>query len=102
MVSIATNLLKAHHIGIRDLKEHLSTKFLNKFLVITDRGTPVSVNLPYSDMLELTDILDELADLETIADVQNGREAIKAGAKSISVSNLFNKIRKKRGDEIRG
>ena len=102
MVSIATNLLKAHHIGIRDLKEHLSTKSLNKFLVITDRGTPVSVNLPYSDMLELTDILDELADLETIADVQNGREAINAGAKSISVSTLFNKIRKKRGDEIQG
>ena len=102
MVSIATNLLKAHHIGIRELKEHLSTKSLNKFLVITDRGTPVSVNLPYLDMLELTDILDELADLETIADVQDGRKAIKAGAKGISISNLFNKIRKKRGDEIRG
>ncbi|MBA7557788.1 hypothetical protein ES705_50560 [subsurface metagenome] len=101
MVSIATNLLKAHHIGIRDLKEHLSTKSLNKFLVITDRGTPVSVNLPYSDMLELADILDELADLETITDVQNGRKAIKEGAKAIVVSDLFNKIRKKRANEIR-
>ena len=102
MVSIATNLLKAHHIGIRELKEHLSTKSLNKFLVITDRGVPVSVNLPYSDMLELTDILDELADLETIADVQDGRKAIKVGAKGIAISNLFNKIQKKRVDEIRG
>lgn len=95
-MSIATALLKAHHVGIRDLKEHLSTKFLNETLVITDRGTPISVNLPYSDLLELIDILDELSDLETIKAVQEGRKAIKAGTKGISVSTVFNRIRAKR------
>jgi len=91
-MSVATDLLKAHHIGIRDLKGHLSTSFLNEILVITDRGTPVSVNLPYSDVLELVEILDELSDPETIATIQEGRKAIKTGTKGIPVANLFSKI----------
>ena len=95
-MSIAADLLRAHHIGIRDLKGHLSTKFLDEILIITDRGTPVSVNLPYSDVLELIDIVDELADLETMATVAEGRKAVKAGAKGIPVSNLFDRIRAKR------
>jgi len=94
-VSIATDLLKAHRIGIRNLKEHLSTKFLSEVLVITDRGIPISVNLPYSDVLELMDILDELADLETTATIGEGRRAIKAGAKGVPVSNLFDRIKAK-------
>ena len=92
-MSIATDLLKAHHVGIRDLKEHLSTKLLNNTLVITDRGNPVSVNLPYSDVLELMDIVDELSDPETIRSVQEGRAAIRAGSEGIPVSNLFRKTR---------
>ena len=95
-MSIATDLLKAHRIGIRDLKEHLSTKVLNEFLVITDRGIPVSVSLPYSDVLELVDILDELSELETIATIQEGRKAIETGTKGISVSNLFKRMKAKR------
>jgi len=96
-VSIATDILKSHHIGIRDLKEHLS-KLLkrNEPLVVTDRGTPVNVILPYSDMLELMDILDEVSDLETLQAIQEGRKAIKAGAKGILVSKLFSKIKSKR------
>ena len=96
-MSIATDLLKAHHIGIRDLKEHLSKYFkMTEPLIVTDRGTPVKVIFSYTDMLELLDILDELTDLETMATIQEGREAIKKGAKGIPVSNLFNKIRASR------
>ncbi|MEA3305541.1 MAG: hypothetical protein U9R52_01860 [Candidatus Omnitrophota bacterium] len=95
-MNFSINLLKADHIGIRDLKGHLSRRFLKKLLIITDHGTPVSVNLPYSDLLELADILDELADPEIVATVQEGRAAIKAGAKGISVFNLFNRIRARR------
>ena len=92
-MSVAAALLKAHRIGVRDLKEHISTEFLKEILVITDRGTPVSVNLPYSDVLELIDILDELADIETVEAIAKGRESIKRGAKGVSVSKLFNRIR---------
>ena len=95
-MSIAADLLKANHIGIRDIKEHLSTRLLKDILVITDRGAPVSVNLPYSDVLELVDIIDEAADLETIATISKGRLAIKGGAKGILVANLFKRIRAQR------
>jgi len=95
-MSIAVDLLKADRIGVRDFKEHLSTKLLNNLLLITDRGNPVSVNLPYQDVLELVDILDELTDIETLKTVAEGREAIKTGPEGIPVSNLFNNIRAKR------
>jgi len=95
-MSVATAILKADHIGIRDLKEHLSTKILTKTLVITERGVPVSVNLPYEDVLELTDLLDELADPETLATVAEGRKAINKGTMGAAVSYLFKRIRAKR------
>jgi len=95
-MSLATNLLKASHIGIRNFKKLLSTKLLDELIVITNRGTPVSVNIPYSDALELIDILDELADLETITAVEKARKAIRSGVAGIPVSDLFNRIRKKR------
>lgn len=95
-MSVATDLLKAHRVGVRNLKEHLSTELLNKILVITDRGIPISVNLPYSEMLEFLDLLDEIEDTETIMTVQEARKAIKAGAKGIPVSRLFKRIRARR------
>ncbi len=95
-MTIAAVLLRAHRVGIRDLKEHLSTKFLDEILVITDRGEPVSVNLPYEDLLDLTDILDELSDPKTIEAVMAGKKVISAGVKGIPVSRLFRKIRKER------
>ena len=96
MVKIAMDLLKASHVGIRELKEQLTTKFLKEPLVITDRGIPISVNLPYSDVIELIDILDEIADSDTVKTVQEGREAIKSGAKGIPITNLFKRIKENR------
>ncbi|MBU3933221.1 MAG: hypothetical protein KKH11_00945 [Candidatus Omnitrophica bacterium] len=95
-MSIATDLLRAHRVGIRDLKEHLTTKLLHEPLIITDRGTPVSVNVPYLEMMEFLDILDEIEDIETVMTIQEGRKTIKAGAKGIPVSRLFKKIRARR------
>lgn len=94
-MSIATHLLKAHRVGIRDLKEHLSTKSLREPLIVTDRGTPVSVNLPYQDVLELLDIIDELSDLATVSTIYKGRIAIRQGARGFPVSRLFDRIRSK-------
>lgn len=94
-VSITTDILKAEHIGIRELKEHLCKVNLEKTLVITDRGRPISVNLPYEDILELVDMLDELTDAETLAVIAEARAAIKAGAKGIPVSNLFRRLRRR-------
>lgn len=93
-MSITSDLLKAHRVGVRELKEHLSKKFLKKPLIITSRGNPISVNLPYQDVIELVDILDEVSDAETVETVQEGRKAIKKGKKGIPASNLLNKFKK--------
>lgn len=96
-MSIAADLLKADHVGIRDLKENLS-KILKKKnpLIVTDRGTPAHVILPYSEMLELLDIIDEIEDRDTLKTVTEGRKAVKAGAKGKPAANLFGKIRANR------
>lgn len=91
-MKLSTELLKADHIGIRDFKEHISMKTLKAILIVTDHGTPVSVNFPYDDMLELLDVLDEIEDKKTLEAVAKGRHDIKSGAKSVSVNRLFNKL----------
>lgn len=94
-MSVASELLKAKRVGVRAFKAHISADFLNKTVVITDRGNPVSVNIPYEEIVELADVLDEFSDMETVWDVQEARKAIKAGNKGIAVSKLFKKIRAK-------
>lgn len=95
-MNIGTNLLKADRVGVRDLKEHLSSKLLKKILIVTEHGDPVSVNIPYSEIMELVDIIDEIIDKETFKIVHEARKAIKAGTKGVSVTALFKRIRKKR------
>ena len=94
-MSVAVDILKANRVGVRALKEHLTAKLLHKILIITDRGIPVSVNLPYEDVLELMDILDELSDPEIIATIQEGRKTIREGARGVPVSNFFDRKRKR-------
>ena len=93
-MSIAAGLMKANWVGIRELKGHLSARILKKPLVITERGKPVGVSMPYPDMLELLDIIDELSDPEILAAVREGRKAVLSGAEGLIVSRLFKKIRK--------
>ncbi len=81
-------------MGIRDIKEHLSKSILQGLVVITDRGVPISVNLPYPDLLELVDIIDELGDLGALATVQEGRRAVNEGVKGIPVARLFSRVMK--------
>ena len=93
-MSIAADLLKASHIGIREFKGQITAKSLKEPLVITDRGIPISVSLPYSDVVELVDILEEIADPKIVSLVQEGRRTIKNGAKIIPAADLFRKMRK--------
>jgi prevent-host-death family protein len=89
-MNIATEILKSEHVGIRELKKHLS-EYINeeKLIVVTKRGKPVEVLLPYEDLLELTDIIDELSDPDALQLVSEGRKAIKKGNKGISVKEII-------------
>jgi len=85
-MDIALNLLKAPHFGVREFKEKISS-LLNKreTLVLTDHGEPTGVLVPYADMLELLDILDEIDDPKTRSLIDSGRKSIKQGAKGIPI-----------------
>lgn len=96
-MTVNTALLKAKHIGVRELKAHLSQRLKGRGpLIVTEHGTPTKVIVSYNDMLEIVDILDELQDRGTLFAVQEGRRAIKAGVKGVPVSELFDQIRTKR------
>ena len=83
-MNLAAGVLKARHIGVRELKAHLSERLKgNKPLIVTEHGTPTRVILSYHDVLELIDLLDELQDRELFNMVHEGREAIKKGVSLI-------------------
>ena len=94
-MSIALDLLKANHMGVKNFKKHVSSKLLDHILVITDHGKPVSVNVPYEEILELVDIVEEMSDPEIVKEVMKGRKAVKEGKKGVPVSEVFQKIRKR-------
>lgn len=74
-------LLKARHVGIRDLKDHLSEYLTDKKpLVATDHGQPSYYLIPYHEMVELAEILEELSDPDLVAKVRKGREEYRKGS----------------------
>ena len=96
-MTVATALLNAKYVGIRDLREHLSKRLKgSKVIVVTDHGTPTKVILSYQDVVELIEVLDELRDQAAVQSVQEGRKAVRAGTEGIPVSRLFNQIRASR------
>ena len=96
-MTVATALLNAKYIGVRELREHLSKRLKgSKVIVVTEHGAPTKVILSYRDVVELIETLDELRDRAAIQSVQEGRKAIRAGAEGIPVNRLFNQIRESR------
>ncbi len=92
-MTLATALLKAPHIGVRDLKAHLSEKLKSrKPLVVTDHGEPKQVLMPYEDAVTLAEIFEELSDKGLVKLVTMGRKAIKAGFEGIPIEESFKEI----------
>ena len=93
-MTVSTALLNARHIGVRELKAHLSRRLKGrKPIIVTEHGEPTKVIVSYNDMLEIVDILDELQDAQSLIAVQEGRKAVQSSAKGVQVSRLFGRIR---------
>lgn len=93
-MTAASALLNARHIGVRELREHLSQRLKGtRPLIVTEHGMPTRVILSYRDMLELIEVLDELQDHHTLEAVQEGRSAVKRRVRGIPVARLFSQIR---------
>lgn len=95
-MTFSAMLLKAPHVGVREFKSNLSKFIKTKSpFIVTDRGLPVEVMIPYPEIVEIAELMDEATDSGTLRAVQEGRSAIKNKTKGASVSMLFDKIKKK-------
>ncbi|MBI4432767.1 MAG: type II toxin-antitoxin system Phd/YefM family antitoxin [Candidatus Omnitrophica bacterium] len=91
----STEILNARHIGIRDLKIHLSEKLRSRRpLVITEHGKPKKIILSYQDTVEMFEMIEELRDNALHKLVRLSRSS--PIHKAIDVSAVFGKIRSQR------
>jgi len=95
-MSVAIDLLKSDFVGIKEARASITIDKLKKVMVFTDHGRPVSVSVPFEDMMELLDMLEEVSDSETVATVLDARKARQRKEKSVSVSTAFEEFKKSR------
>jgi len=89
-MTLENALVRAKSIGIRKFRDKLSSLMkTHQMFIVTEHGTPAGVLLPYGDMLEIVDILDELNDKKALRAIAEGRRAIGKGVKGISASKVF-------------
>lgn len=94
-MTLALQLLKAPHIGIKALRSHLSSQLKkDRPLIITDHGEPTKVILSYEDMMEILDLMDEAMDSATISNVTRGKKAIQSNPKGVDAESSLRKLRK--------
>jgi hypothetical protein len=93
IVSAVIDLLKAEHVGVRELRDHLCGFMKDKkpAIVVTERGHPVRVIVSYAKMVELLEFFDEVSDPDTMRNIHEGVEAIKQGSKGASFSGTYKK-----------
>ncbi len=93
-MSLGKVLLRARHMGVRDLRNHLSRTIKgDRMVVVTEHGQPSKVLVSYEDMLEIVDIVDELQDERSVVAVHKAKKAIEAGTPGIPVAQSFKKLR---------
>jgi len=79
-MSLATNLLRAETIGVKELKNHLSVVLKQrKARVVTDRNKPKHFLIPYEDMVEIAEIVEELSSAKLLRDIAEGRRSYRKG-----------------------
>ncbi len=90
-MNLSTAILKAPHVGIRELKAHLSQKMRSgKPLVVTEHGEPKQVMIPYETIIDIAETLEELDDQALVRSVRLSR---KSRARSFPVEASFKKIK---------
>lgn len=90
-------LLKAKQIGVRNCKNKLSSVIKsNEIFIVTEYGHPKSYILPYEDMAEIADILEEMQDKNLMRTVKEARQAIRSRKRGIPVIDVIKRVRAKR------
>lgn len=94
-MSLATQLLRAEPIGVKELKNNLSAVLKrNKPRVVTDHNKPRHFLIPHEDMVELVEALEELSDPRLLKRIAEGRESYRKG-KAVSLGQLAKDLKLK-------
>jgi antitoxin (DNA-binding transcriptional repressor) of toxin-antitoxin stability system len=89
----STNLLrKAKPVNVREAQAQLSKLIRSKSpSLVLSHGKPMSFLVPYEDMLDLVESLDELKDQKLLEEINRARTEYAQG-KRVPVERLFKKM----------
>ena len=86
-------ILRADYLGIKEFKEHLCRILKqNKPHIITEYGKPKHLVIPYDEMFEIIEILEELSDPAFIKEIQAGRKSYKKGKEAVPANKLWKEM----------
>jgi antitoxin (DNA-binding transcriptional repressor) of toxin-antitoxin stability system len=91
-MTAASLLRKAKPVNVREAQAQLSKLIRSKSTsMVLSHGKPVSFLVPYEEMLDLVETLDELKDKKLLQEIERARTEY-AGGKAVPVERLFRKM----------
>ena len=85
-------LRRAKPVNVREAQAKLSRLIRSKTpSLVLSHGKPVSFLVPYEEMLDLLEMLDELKDQRLLEEIAKARAEYAAG-KAVSAERLFGKM----------
>ena len=89
----ASSLLRnAKPVNVREAQAQLSKLIRSKSpSMVLSHGKPVSFLVPYEDMLDLVETLDELKDKKLLVEIERARTEYRQG-KQVPAERLFKKL----------
>jgi len=91
-MSVNNLLRKAKPVNVREAQAQLSKLIKSKFpSMVLSHGKPVSFLVPYEDMLDLVETLDDLKDKKLLGEIERARKEYTQG-KAVPAERLFKKL----------
>ena len=91
-MTLVSLLRKAKPVNVREAQAKLSQLIKSKSpSMVVSHGKPVSFLVPYEEMLDLVEMLDELKDRKLLEEIARGRSEYTKG-KLIPAERLFRKM----------
>jgi antitoxin (DNA-binding transcriptional repressor) of toxin-antitoxin stability system len=88
----AALLRKAKPVNVREAQAKLSQLIRAKSpSMVVSHGKPVSFLVPYAEMLDLLDLIDELKNKKLLGEIARARSEY-AGGKAVPAERLFRKM----------
>ena len=93
-MTLTTELLRAPHIGVRELSRNVSSFMKRKSVVVVEvKGQKNKVIISQDELIDLIELLQDLQDRELLELVRESRAAAASGAKEVPIEDVFKKLK---------